>query len=46
MAVIDVVEAPNQGANELVVRVPQAGSGDFKMGSQVIVRESECGVLP
>ncbi len=45
MAVIDVIEAPNQGANELVVRVPQAGSGDFKMGSQVIVRESQTAVF-
>ncbi len=45
MAVIDVVEAPNQGANELVVRVPQTGSGDFKMGSQVIVRESQTAVF-
>jgi excisionase family DNA binding protein len=45
MAVIDVVEAPNQGANELVVRVPQTGSGDFKMGSQVIVRESQNAVF-
>lgn len=45
MAVIDVIEAPNQGANELVVRVPQTGSGDFKMGSQVIVRESQTAVF-
>ncbi|MCB0057298.1 MAG: SPFH domain-containing protein, partial [Caldilineaceae bacterium] len=39
--IIDVVEAPNQGPNELVVRVPQVGSGDFRLGSQVIVRESQ-----
>lgn len=39
--IIDVVEAPNQGANELVVRVPEVGSGDFRLGSQVIVRESQ-----
>jgi len=38
--IIDVVEAPNQGANELVVRVPEVGSGDFRLGSQVIVRAS------
>ena len=39
--VIDVIEAPNQGANELVVRLPEVGSGDFRLGSQVIVRESQ-----
>lgn len=39
--IIDVIEAPNQGANELVARIPEVGSGDFRMGSQVIVRESQ-----
>ncbi|MCC6455484.1 MAG: SPFH domain-containing protein [Caldilineaceae bacterium] len=39
--IIDVIEAPNQGANELVARVPEIGSGDFRLGSQVIVRESQ-----
>ncbi len=39
--IIDVVEAPNQGANEMVARVPEVGSGDFRLGSQVIVRESQ-----
>lgn len=39
--IIDVVEAPDQGATELVARVPESGSGDFRLGSQVIVRESQ-----
>lgn len=39
--IIDVIEAPNQGANELVARVPEIGAGDFRLGSQVIVRESQ-----
>ncbi|MFO7633699.1 MAG: SPFH domain-containing protein [Caldilinea sp.] len=39
--IIDVVEAPNQGPNDLVARIPEVGSGDFRMGSQVIVRESQ-----
>jgi excisionase family DNA binding protein len=43
--IIDVVEAPNQGPNELVARVPEVGSGDFRMGSQVIVRESQRAVF-
>lgn len=43
--IIDVIEAPNQGPNELVARVPQFGSGDFRLGSQVIVRESQRAVF-
>jgi excisionase family DNA binding protein len=39
--IIDVIEAPNQGPSELVVRKPEVGAGDFRMGSQVIVRESQ-----
>jgi excisionase family DNA binding protein len=39
--IIDVVEAPNQGPNDLVARIPEVGSGDFRLGSQVIVRESQ-----
>jgi excisionase family DNA binding protein len=39
--IIDVVEAPDQGPNDLVARVPEIGSGDFRLGSQVIVRESQ-----
>jgi membrane protease subunit (stomatin/prohibitin family) len=39
--VIDVIEVPDQGANEMVRRVPETGSGDFRLGSQVIVRESQ-----
>jgi len=43
--IIDVVEAPDQGANELVLRVPAHGAGDFRLGSQVIVRESQRAVF-
>ena len=43
--IIDVIEAPDQGAQELVVRVPEVGSGDFRLGSQVIVRESQRAVF-
>ncbi len=43
--IIDVVEVPDQGANELVRRVPEFGSGDFRLGSQVIVRESQRAVF-
>jgi excisionase family DNA binding protein len=43
--VIDVIEVPDQGANEMVRRVPEIGSGDFRLGSQVIVRESQRAVF-
>ncbi|BAL99001.1 MULTISPECIES: SPFH domain-containing protein [Caldilinea] len=43
--IIDVIEAPNQGPNDIVVRVPEVGSGDFRLGSQVIVRESQTAVF-
>ncbi len=43
--IIDVVEAPNMGSNDMVVRVPEYGSGDFRLGSQVIVRESQTAVF-
>jgi len=43
--VIDVIEAPNQGPKEMVVRVPEYGAGDFRLGSQVIVRESQTAVF-
>jgi excisionase family DNA binding protein len=43
--IIDVVEAPDMGGNEMVNRVPEFGSGDFRLGSQVIVRESQRAVF-
>ena len=43
--IIDVIEAADQGAQELVVRVPEVGSGDFRLGSQAIVRESQRAVF-
>jgi excisionase family DNA binding protein len=43
--IIDVIEVPDQGPNELVRRQPEVGSGDFRLGSQVIVRESQRSVF-
>ena len=43
--IIDVVEMPNQGPNDMVARVPETGAGDFRLGSQVIVRESQIAVF-
>ncbi len=43
--IFDIVEAPDQGLNQMVYRVPQSGSGDFRLGSQVIVRENQTAVF-
>ncbi len=43
--IIDVIEAPDQQRNQMVVRVPEVGSGDFRMGSAVNVRESQAAVF-
>jgi excisionase family DNA binding protein len=39
--IFDIVEYPNEMKDELVHRIPEQGSGDFRIGSQVIVRESQ-----
>jgi excisionase family DNA binding protein len=43
--IIDVIEAPDQQRNQMVVRLPEVGSGDFRMGSAVNVRESQAAVF-
>ncbi|MFZ6027064.1 MAG: SPFH domain-containing protein [Chloroflexota bacterium] len=39
--IFDVIEYPNEMRNEIVHRFPESGPGDFRIGSQVIVRESQ-----
>jgi excisionase family DNA binding protein len=39
--IFDVVEYPNEMRDEIVHRFPETGPGDFRVGSQVIVRESQ-----
>ena len=43
--IIDVVQVPDQAPNQMVYRVPEVGSGDFRIGSQVVVRESQTAVF-
>ena len=43
--IIDVIEVPNQQQDEMVRRVPEYGAGDFRLGSQVIVREYQQAVF-
>ena len=43
--VFDVIEYPNEMRDEIVRRFPETGPGDFRIGSQVIVRESQAAVF-
>jgi excisionase family DNA binding protein len=43
--VFDVIEYPNEMQDEIVHRFPEMGPGDFRIGSQVIVRESQAAVF-
>ena len=43
--IFDVVEYVDEMRNEMVHRIPERGSGDFRIGSQVIVRESQTAVF-
>lgn len=43
--IIDVIESPDMGEDDIIRRLPETGSGDFRFGSQVIVRESQVAVF-
>jgi excisionase family DNA binding protein len=43
--IFDVIEYPNEMREEIVHRFPETGPGDFRIGSQVIVRESQVAVF-
>ena len=38
MAILDIIEFLDPTGRQIVHRVPEYGSGDFKLGSQCIVR--------
>ena len=41
MAILDLIEYANERSNEIVHREPQDSSGEFRLGSQLVVRESQ-----
>ncbi|MGA2111483.1 MAG: SPFH domain-containing protein [Anaerolineales bacterium] len=43
--IFDVIEYPDEMQNEIVHRIPDTGFGDFRIGSQVIVREAQAAVF-
>ncbi|MHB9114280.1 MAG: SPFH domain-containing protein [Thermoleophilia bacterium] len=45
MALMEIIEYVDQQSTEMVHRVPEVGSGEFKIGSQLIVRENQWAVF-
>jgi excisionase family DNA binding protein len=43
--IFDVIEYPSEMRDEIVHRFPETGISDFRIGSQVIVRESQAAVF-
>jgi membrane protease subunit (stomatin/prohibitin family) len=45
MALMNLIEFIDEQGGEMVHRIPEQGSGEFKIGSQLIVRESQWSVF-
>ncbi|MEO5953792.1 MAG: SPFH domain-containing protein [Chloroflexia bacterium] len=45
MPILDVIEFLDPTGRQMVHRVPEGGSGEFRLGSQLIVRESQAAVF-
>lgn len=43
--ILDVIEYPDTSSEEIVHRIPERGQGDFRIGSQLIVREGQAAVF-
>jgi len=43
--IFDVIEYMDPSGREIVHRIPESGSGDFRLGSQLVVRESQAAVF-
>ncbi len=43
--IFDIIQAPDQRPDQLVIRVPQEGWGDIRIGSQLVVGESQNAVF-
>jgi len=43
--IFDVIEYPNEMTDEIVHRFPETGIGDYRIGSQVIIREAQNAVF-
>lgn len=43
--IFDIVQFVDEAGTEMVHRIPERGSGDFRIGSQVIVRDSQAAIF-
>ncbi len=43
--IIDLIEYPNEMRDEIVHRIPEVGQGSVRLGSQLVVRESQTAVF-
>ncbi len=43
--VFDIIEYVDESGDEIVHRFPERGSGDFRMGSQLVVREGQAAIF-
>src|SRR4051794_22318787 len=45
MAILDLIQYTDEDPSEIVHRIPEYGSGEFRLGSQCVVRESQRAVF-
>jgi membrane protease subunit (stomatin/prohibitin family) len=45
LAVLDLIQWTDERPDEIVRRVPESGSGEFRLGSQLVVRENQAAVF-
>lgn len=45
MAILDMIEFLDPTGQQIVHRIPEGGSGEFRLGSQLVVRESQAAVF-
>jgi len=45
MAILDLIQHANEYPDEIVHRVPESGPGEFRLGSQLVVREAQQAVF-
>src|SRR5919199_316019 len=45
MAILDVIEFLDPTGRQIIHRVPEGGAGEFRIGSQLVVRESQAAVF-
>lgn len=43
--ILDLIEFQDRSANVIAQRIPEHGSGEFRLGSQLVVRESQAAVF-